>query len=68
MTLPSSDERRTVPRHLRDSEHDMSGKAPGSGRRAEDARRAHSAVRIWICAAALAVLAGMSLWLTLGAD
>jgi hypothetical protein len=67
MTLPPG-ERRTVPRHLRDSEHDMSAKAPGSGQRAEDARRMNGGMRIWIYAAALAALVGMSLWLGLGAD
>lgn len=66
MNLPPRDERRTVPRHLRDSEHDMSGMAPGSGRRAEDARNVRAAVRIWVYAAVSAVLVGTALWLGIG--
>jgi hypothetical protein len=67
MTLPPSppDDRRTVPRHLRDSEHDMSPSAPGSGTRAEDARGGPGP-RTWIYAAILAVAVGIGLWLGLG--
>jgi hypothetical protein len=63
MTLPPSppDDRRSVPRHLRDSEHDMSGSAPGSGMRAEDARGGLGP-RIWIYAAIFAVVAGIGFW------
>jgi len=67
MTLPPGppDDRRTVPRHLRDSEHDMGGSAPGSGMRAEDARSSAGS-RIWIYAAIFAVVAGIGLWFGLG--
>ena len=68
MNLPPRDERRTVPRHLRDSEHDMSGSAPGSGRRADDARAAGTALRIWVYVAVFAVLMGMVFWLGVGRD
>jgi|SRR5687768_652510 len=60
------DERRTVPRHLRDSEHDSSREAPGTGSRAEDGglkRRPWS----WIYAGALVLLGiGIWFWLTAG--
>jgi len=70
MTLPpktaSGDERRTVPRHLRDSEHDMGGTAPGSGMRAGDAHDGGRRLRNWLFAGLLlAVAAG--LWLGFGA-
>jgi hypothetical protein len=63
MESPPRDERRTVPRHLRDSEHDMSGSAPGSGRRAEDARNARLGLRVWIYAVVSAVMVGIAIWL-----
>ena len=68
MDLPPKDERRTVPRHLRDSEHDRSGMAPGSGRRAEDARNARLGVRVWIYAAVSAVMVATAIWLGIGAS
>ena len=63
----SRDERRTVPRHLRDSEHDMTGLAPGAGRRAGDALDGARRLRNWLIAALLLALIGTSLWLGLGA-
>jgi hypothetical protein len=70
MTLPpnpASDDRRTVPRHLRDSEHDMTGSAPGSGMRVGDAHDAGRRWRNWLYAGLLVALVGASLWLGLGA-
>ena len=40
-----------VPRHLRDSEHDMTGLAPGAGRRAGDALDGARRLRNWLIAA-----------------
>jgi hypothetical protein len=59
------DERRAVPRHLRDSEHDRGGSAPGSGSRGEDAHDGGRRLRAWIYAGLLALLLGTSLWLVL---
>jgi hypothetical protein len=62
-----SDERRTVPRHLRDSEHDMSGAAPGSGTRTEDVG-GNRRLRGWIYAILAALAVAFSLWIGLKAD
>jgi hypothetical protein len=59
-------ERRTVPRHLRDSEHDMTGAAPGSGTRADDAGGSRR-LRGWIYAILAALAVVFSLWIGLGA-
>ena len=69
MNLPPvpRDERRTVPRHLRDSEHDPSGAAPGAGSRAEDGHDAGRRLRTWIYAGVLLLL-GIGLWFGLTAD
>ena len=65
---PVSRERRSVPRHLRDNEHDMSGAAPGSGTRAEDVLGAGRRTRLWIYAAVATVIVGLVLWLGLGTN
>ena len=69
MNLPRAprDDRRTVPRHLRDSEHDMSGGAPGSGTRTEDAADSGRRLRIWIYAVLAALIVATSLWFGLAA-
>ena len=69
MNLPpkSGDDRRRVPRHLRDSEHDMSGAAPGSGTRAEDADNGRR-MRAWVYAVIAALVVATSLWIGLAAD
>ena len=55
------EERRDIPRHLRDGEHDVSRAAPGAGTRVGDAIGAARRRRGWIYLAvvALAVLAGL---------
>ena len=68
MKLPpkTGDDRRAVPRHLRDSEHDMSGAAPGSGIRAEDADGSRR-MRAWIYAVIAALVVATTLWIGLAA-
>ena len=70
MNLPPAtrDDRRSVPRHLRDSEHDMSGAAPGSGTRASDADDGGRRLRTWIYTAIAALVVATSLWIGLAAD
>jgi hypothetical protein len=69
MNLPprEKEDRRTVPRHLRDSEHDMSGAAPGAGTRAEDASDSGRRVRGWVYIVLAALVVAMSLWIGLSA-
>jgi hypothetical protein len=66
MTLPpkSGEDRRLVPRHLRDSEHDQSGAAPGSGTRAEDAGSGRR-LRAWVYAVIAALVVATTLWIGL---
>lgn len=68
MSLPPKTgvDRRLVPRHLRDSEHDMSGAAPGSGTRAEDADNGRR-MRAWIYAGIAALVVATTLWIGLAA-
>lgn len=62
----SGEDRRTVPRHLRDSEHDMTGTAPGAGMRAEDAGGSRR-LRGWVYVVLAALVVVMSLWIGLSA-
>lgn len=62
------EERRSVPRHLRDSEHDMTGAAPGAGSRAEDASDRGRRVRGWVYIVLAALVVATSLWIGLSAD
>lgn len=68
MNLPpkTGEDRRSVPRHLRDSEHDMSGAAPGSGTRAEDADGSRR-MRTWLYAVIAALVVATTLWIGLAA-
>jgi hypothetical protein len=68
MNLPPStrEDRRLVPRHLRDSEHDQSGAAPGSGTRAEDADNSRR-MRAWVYAVIAALVVATTLWIGLAA-
>lgn len=70
MDLPRNpeDDRRTVPRHLRDAEHDQGPAAPGSGTRAEDALPAWRRAGGWICAGLLAALLAAGAWMGLAAQ
>jgi hypothetical protein len=67
MILPADppNDRRTVPRHIRDGEHDMLEETLGSTRRKSDSvgRRA----RLWIYLAGI-VAAGVGLWFGLLSD
>ena len=69
MNLPpkTGEDRRSVPRHLRDSEHDLPGAAPGSGTRAEDADGSRR-MRAWIYAVIAVLVGASSLWIGLAAD
>jgi hypothetical protein len=62
---PVQQERRSVPRHLRDNEHDMTGAAPGAGTRAEDVLDGGRRVRLWIYAAVATAIVALVLWLNL---
>jgi hypothetical protein len=68
MKLPPSsrEDRRTVPRHLRDSEHDMTGAAPGAGARADDTGGSRR-LRGWVYVLLAALVVVMSLWIGLSA-
>ena len=55
---PDSD-RRTVPRHLRDSEHSMSTEIPGFGARAEDVPSSKTRVIVFAAVAIGAVVAAL---------
>jgi hypothetical protein len=68
MNLPPStrEDRRTVPRHLRDSEHDITDMAPGAGMRGEDAGGSRR-LRGWVYVALAALVVAMSLWIGLSA-
>jgi len=68
MNLPpkAGEDRRLVPRHLRDSEHDLPGVAPGSGTRAEDADGSRR-MRVWVYAVLAALLVATTLWIGLAA-
>ena len=61
---PAAD-RRAVPRHLRDSEHTMSGQAPGAGTRVADAPAARR--RGWIYTLLVLVAAAVIVWLAVRA-
>lgn len=69
MKLPQDprEERRAVPRHLRDSEHDLSGHAPGSGTRTEDASDGGRRLRGWVYVLLAALVVATSLWIGLSA-
>ena len=65
---PVHQERRSVPRHLRDSEHDMTGEAPGAGTRAQDVLDGSRRLRLWIYAAVATAIVALVLWLGLGSS
>jgi hypothetical protein len=58
---PAKDERRAVPRHIRDGEHDMLEETSSFSEGGAPARRA----RIWLYLAAVAAL-GIGIWFFLG--